>query len=85
MTNERKTSLQNWSAIAMLTAGTLMAFLSLLLPPTGEIDNGALWYTGQCFLYAGGIFGIGTYTKNRFTSIERRLKLSGNEDDAESA
>lgn len=69
----------------MLAAGTLMAFLSLLLPPTGEIDNGALWYTGQCFLYAGGIFGIGTYTRNRFSSIERRLNLKGHEDDPEIA
>lgn len=81
MTAEKKTSVQTWSAIAMLAAGTVMAFTSLLLPPMGEIDNGALWYTGQCFLYSGGIFGITTYTRNRLEGIEQRLHLRKNEDE----
>jgi len=50
MTTETKISIKTWSAIAMLGTGTLMAFTSLFLPPIGEISNGALWYTGQCFL-----------------------------------
>jgi len=79
MTTERKITIQTWSAIAMLFMGSVMAFTSLLLPPTGEISDGALWYTGQCFLYSGGIFGISTYTKGKLEEIETKVnnKIDG--------
>ena len=69
-------SIQTWSAVAMLGAGSLMAFISLFLPPVGDISTGALWYCGQCFLYAGGIMGIAGYTKNKVDEIKEELKAN---------
>ena len=74
MNNDRKNNIQIWSAVGMLAGGTLMAFISLFLPPVGEISNGALWYTGQCFLYAGGIFGIGTWAQSKVNEIRKDLE-----------
>lgn len=73
MTKGEKLTIQTWSAVAMLVAGTIMAFVSLFMPPVGEISTGALWYTGQCFLYAGGIMGISSYGKQKLDELERRL------------
>ena len=68
--------MQTWSAIAMLATGSVMAFISLFLPPLGEISDGSLWYTGQCFLYAGGIFGITTWSKQKIEEIDRKVDAS---------
>ena len=53
------------TAVAMLAAGTTMAYLGFYAPPVGEISRSALWFFSQCLLYAGGIFGIGTYVKEK--------------------
>lgn len=70
----RKEDLQVYSALAMLASGSLMAFTSMWLPPLGEVNNGALWYTGQCFLYAGGIFGIGTWARSKGEELDRKIE-----------
>lgn len=81
MKYDTKMTVQTISAIVMLGCGTIMAFTSLFLPPTGEISSGALWYTGQCFLYSGGIFGIGAWAKRSVedmeAKIDKKLKESG--------
>lgn len=74
-------SVQTISALVMLACGTIMAFVSLLLPPKGEISSGALWYTGQCFLYSGGIFGIGAWAKKNVEEMQDKIdkKMKENE------
>ena len=73
MKDSTKLSVQTTSALVMLACGTVMAFTSLFLPPTGEISSGALWYTGQCFLYSGGIFGIGAWAKKNVEEIQAKI------------
>lgn len=61
----------------MLAAGTVMAYINMWMPPKGEISNGVLWYVGQCFMYAGGVFGVGAYASTKLElkskEIEERL------------
>lgn len=51
------------SAVMMLISGGVLTYLNMYLPPVGEISSSVLWYTGQCFLYCGGIFGIGAWAR----------------------
>ena len=47
----------------MLAVGVVMAFLSLLLPPPGEINESVLYIFAQILIYAGSVFGIGAYVE----------------------
>jgi len=68
--------------IAMRTAGIVLIFGLILtgtgffIEPIGEIHESVLWVLGQCLAYAGGIFGIGIYTKSRLDDIEMRIGRS---------
>ena len=56
-----KWNLKELSAIILLTAGVVMAFVALFLPPPGEISDSVLWLFAQILIYAGSIFGIEAY------------------------
>jgi len=58
-----KWTLKELSAIILLTAGVVMAFIALFLPPPGEISDSVLWLFAQILIYAGSIFGIEAYIK----------------------
>jgi hypothetical protein len=62
-------SLKEGTALVLLAAGVVMAFIALFLPPPGEIDDSVLFIFAQILLYAGSIFGIDAYIKK---SINRR-------------
>ena len=53
------------SALALLAAGILLAFISLFLPPPGEIDDSVLYIFAQILIYAGSIFGIEHYINEK--------------------
>ena len=53
------------SALALLTAGIVMAYISMLLPPPGEIDDSVLYIFAQILIYAGSIFGIEHYINEK--------------------
>lgn len=70
MTKERKDSIAVVSACVMLIFGITLTAIGFAIEPTGEVSDSVLWILGQSLIYAGGIFGIATYTKNM---VDRRV------------
>ncbi len=50
-------------AIILIASGIILAFLSFGLIHT--IATGSLIYISQCFITAGGIFGVSIYFKSK--------------------
>lgn len=73
MKKETKESVQIWSAIGMLVAGVVLSAAGFIVEPMGEIHDSVLWFFAQCLLYAGGIFGIGTYVNSKFDHLVNKL------------
>lgn len=58
------------TAIASFTAGTVMAFLGMFMPPVGEISGSVLSYTGMSLSYTASILGVAYYFKEKVTKLE---------------
>ncbi len=58
--------MERWSACLLLAFGAVTCFVSLLLPPQGEIDGTVLMLFGQILVYAGSIFGVKIYIQDLF-------------------
>lgn len=71
---EAKDALAVYSAVGMLIFGAGLTLAGFIIEPMGVIDDSVLWVLGQALLYAGGIFGIGMYTKRRLDEMEDRLR-----------
>lgn len=59
-----KDKIQYIMAIILIVAGIVMAFLSFFLNAF-TIATGTLIFIAQCFVMAGGIFGVSIYFKNK--------------------
>ncbi|MCQ2239957.1 MAG: hypothetical protein MJZ73_12105 [Bacteroidaceae bacterium] len=64
MTNTLRT-MKEKSAACLLGAGVLLAYISIFLPPPGEIDDSVIYIFAQILIYAGSIFGIEHYINER--------------------
>ena len=49
----------------LLASGILLAYISLFLPPPGEIDDSVIYIFAQILIYAGSIFGIEHYINEK--------------------
>lgn len=67
------------TAIASFTAGTVMAFIGLFLPPVGEISGSVLSYTGMSLSYTASILGVAYYFKEKVDKIEDYVESKLNE------
>lgn len=65
--------IQYGTAVAMITSGIVLAFLSFFLN-NYDIAEGVLWYISQALIYAGGVFGVSIYFKTRLGEFENRAK-----------
>lgn len=63
------------SAVLMLAAGVALAFIAFFRSPVGEISESVLWFTAQCLIYAGSIFGVSVYVQTKFAEIRSNLGL----------
>ena len=59
-----KDRIQYVVAIVLIVSGVLIAFLSFFLNAY-TIATGTLIYIAQCFITAGGIFGVSIYFKSK--------------------
>lgn len=59
-----KDKIQYVMAIVLIASGITMAFISFFLNAY-NIASGTLIYISQCFIMAGGIFGISVYFRNK--------------------
>lgn len=58
-----KDKVQYVMAVVLILSGIVLAFLSFAL--TFTIATGSLIYISQCFITAGGIFGVSIYFKTK--------------------
>lgn len=85
-----KDKIQYAMAIVLIAAGVLIAFLSFFLNAF-NIATGTLIFIAQCFITAGGIFGVSIYFKSKigeFSSsatqkIEKMIERAVNRDSDE--
>lgn len=70
MKRETKDSLGVISACVMLIFGITLTAIGFAIVPLGEVSDSVLWILGQSLIYAGGIFGIASYTKG---VVDRRI------------
>ena len=64
---------KEWTALALLFSGIIMAFTALLMPPPGQIHDSVLYIFAQILIYCGSIFGIDSY-------ITQKIKKNHNND-----
>ena len=69
MQRNTKEWIQYGSAIALLTSGIAMAFLSFFLNG-GDLKDSVLWYVSQTLVYAGSIFGVGIYVQSKWSEVK---------------
>lgn len=85
-----KDKIQYAMAILLIVAGVIIAFLSFFLNAF-NIATGTLIFIAQCFITAGGIFGVSIYFKSKigeFSSsatqkIEKMIERAVNRDSDE--
>lgn len=58
------------SAMVTLLSGIMMSFFAFFLSVDHRINDSVLWYFAQCLMYAASSFGIYSYVKYRFDSIQ---------------
>ena len=87
MQRNTKEWIQYGSAIALLTSGVAMAFLSFFLN-CGDLKDSVLWYVSQTLVYAGSIFGVGIYVQSKWGEVknyvDKRLRDNIDEDETQS-
>jgi len=60
------------SAIAMIVSGIVLAFLSFFMK--GDVTDGVLLYLAQALTFAGGVFGLTLYFRNKLGVAEVQAK-----------
>ncbi|MBR5084337.1 MAG: hypothetical protein IKX33_07015 [Prevotella sp.] len=71
--------IQYGSAVAMITSGITLAFLSFY-KNDGDIAQGVLWYVAQALTYAGSIFGVSVYFRTKLGDLRSNLNKEINLD-----
>lgn len=80
-----KDKIQIFTAIISLLFGFSLTLAGFIISPAGEIHDSVLWVLGQCFIYAGSIFGIHTYYSGKLDEFEFKInkQLKDNENTSE--
>ena len=60
-------------AIVCLVTGTVAVFLSLYIPPVGEIHNSVLTYFGLCTTFAGILLGVSTVYNGELLKFKKSV------------
>lgn len=58
------------SAVAMLAAGVVLAYLGFWVPPIGEISNSVLLFVSQTLIYAGAALGIDVVIDHKIRNMK---------------
>lgn len=65
--------IQYASAIAMVSSGIVLAFLSFFFTADHNITDGVLWYIAQALTFAGAVFGISVYIKSKVGEVKSEI------------
>lgn len=69
-----KEEITYFSAILILLFGIGLSTAGFIVSPLGVVDESVLWILGQCFIYAGSIFGITSYVKLKVNMMKTDLE-----------
>ena len=67
----------------MLLVGVALAIAGFIVSPLGEISDSVLYFTAQCFIYAGSVFGVSVYVTDKFKNLQNKLGLKDGEEEKE--
>ena len=81
MTRKRRITFQYLTAAAMLLVGVALAIAGFIVSPLGEIHDSVLYFTAQCFIYAGSVFGVSVYVSDKFKNLQSKLGIKDKTDD----
>ncbi len=65
----------------MLLVGVALAIAGFIVSPLGEIHDSVLYFTAQCFIYAGSVFGVSVYVSDKFKNLQSKLGIKDKTDD----
>lgn len=74
----KKDWIQYSSALLVLLSGIVLAYLSFFFN-SYMLGEGVLAYVAQCFIYAGSVFGITVYIRNKFAELKDGIKNTSEE------
>lgn len=61
------------TALLALLFGLSLSLAGFIVDPTGVVDDSVLWILGQCFIYAGSIYGISTHYQTKQEELEEKI------------
>lgn len=61
-------------AIVLVSAGILLIFIAIVIPPFGEIHSTVLWALGQMFALGGSLLGIKEHYDSKLTRVKDEIK-----------
>lgn len=74
MNQDTKDWIKFISSIVLLFVGAVIIFISIYLPPVGQIHTSVLTVIGEIFTFVGAIFGIGEYAMIQITKINNKTE-----------
>lgn len=80
MNQDTKDWIKFISSIMLLVAGVVLIFISVYLPPIGEIHSSVLTVIGEIFTFVGAVFGIGEYAAIQIAKINNNKTEDKKED-----
>lgn len=57
-----------------MALGFLLIYLDFFLTESHEIHDNSLWVLGQCFIFAGSIFGLKGYVDGKFIKFKKDME-----------
>ena len=63
MNSQTKEIIHYCSAVGSLFLGFSLCFIGFFFEPIGVVSDSCLWILGQCFVFAGSVFGLTLYVK----------------------
>ena len=72
MNQDTKDWIKFISSIVLLVAGVVIIFISIYLPPVGNVDTSVITVIGEIFTFVGAIFGIGEYTTIQIAKLNSK-------------
>lgn len=62
------------TALFALLFGCILSVAGFIVDPMGVVDDSVLWILGQCFIYAGSIYGISTHYATKQEELELKIE-----------
>lgn len=62
------------TALFALIFGFALSVAGFIVSPLGVVDDSVLWIMGQCFIYAGSIYGISTHYAAKQDEFEQKIE-----------